>query len=125
MATQLLMVGLGGAIGAIARYGLSGWVQRSVDTFPLGTLTVNVLGCLVLGAMMTLVEERSALSPNTRLFLGIGLLGSFTTFSTFGFETLELLRDREYTSALLSVGGNVGVGLVAVVLGRTIVRASF
>ena len=125
MVQQLFVVGLGGALGAMARYGLSGWVQRQAGTFPLGTMVVNVVGCLILGAMMTLVEDRPALSPNTRLFVGIGLLGSFTTFSTFGFETFELLREREHWLALASVAGNLGIGLAAVVLGRTIIRAAF
>ena len=73
---------------------------------------------------MTLVEDRPALSANARLFLGIGLLGSFTTFSTFGFETFELLRDREHLLALLSVTGNLVVGILAVVAGRALVRAA-
>lgn len=121
---QILAVGLGGAVGAIARYLLSALVQRPGWTFPIGTLFVNVIGCLVLGALMTLFAERESTSVQTRLFLTVGLLGSFTTFSTFGFETFVLVRDREVGLAIASVAANVAVGLGAVLLGRALVRAA-
>ena len=109
--------------GAIARYLLSGAAQRwHGGTLPLGTLTVNVLGCLVIGASLALVEDRPLLSPNQRLFLTIGLLGSFTTFSTFGYETVELLRDAEWRWASLNVAANVVMGVAGVVAGRWAVR---
>lgn len=119
---ELLVVGFGGFLGAIARYSISGWVHRwAGPAFPWGTMAVNVAGCLALGAMMALVEGRGGLSQETRLFVGIGLLGSLTTFSTFGFETLELLRRSELGLALASVGGNLLLGLGAVLLGRVLV----
>ena len=119
---QVLVVGVGGAIGAVARFGVHSWAQRSIESFPLGTLLVNVVGCLILGALMFLVEERPDLSPTLRMFLGVGLLGSFTTFSTFGVETLDLLREREHLWALLSVGGNLFVGLAAAASGRFLAK---
>lgn len=122
--TKLLIIGLGGFVGAIARYGLSGLVHRAFSaSFPYGTLAVNVVGCLLIGAMMYLVEDRTLLSPNMRMFLAVGGLGAFTTFSTFGYETLGLIQNREFWFATLNVGGNVLLGLAAVWLGRTILRA--
>jgi len=121
---KLLCVGLGGFVGAVARYGLSGLVHRGVNTaFPLGTLVVNVAGCLAIGGFMYLIEDRALVSSQWRVLGAIGLLGAFTTFSTFGYETLALLRDRELTMAGLSVAGNVLLGLGAVWLGRTTLRA--
>ena len=120
---ELLAVGVGGFLGAIARYGLSGLVHRHYDgAFPLGTLAVNVLGCFAIGALMTLVEDRQVLSPGTRLFLMIGLLGSMTTFSTLGHETFELLRDSALRLALWNIAGNVLLGIAAVGLGRATVK---
>ena len=116
---ELLVVGVGGFVGAIARYGISGLVHRFYGgPFPLGTLAVNVLGCFVLGGLMTLVEDRQLLAPTTRLFLTIGLLGSLTTFSTLGYETVALLRDAEIRLAAMSFFANGLLGLAAVFLGR-------
>ena len=89
-----------------------------------GTLTVNVLGCFLLGGLMYCVQERAVLSPAVRPFLAIGVAGAFTTFSTFGYETLELVENRELAAALANVGGNVCLGLGAVWLGRTVLRAT-
>lgn len=121
--TKLLAVGLGGFVGALARYGLSELVNRLYQGhFPLGTLVVNLLGCVAIGVCMTLVEERELFSANIRLFLMIGLLGSLTTFSTFGHETFALLRDGRSGVALANVMGSVLLGLAGVLLGRAIVR---
>ena len=90
----LLQVALGGALGAVARHltGL-GAVRIMGAAFPYGTLVVNVAGCFLIGFLLMLSEQRQLFSPTTRLFLTVGILGAFTTFSTFGYETLELLRD--------------------------------
>ncbi len=120
---NLLSVGIGGFLGAIARYGLSGLVHRySEGEFPYGTLVVNVLGCLAIGVLMSLVEDRQLFRPEMRSFLMIGLLGSFTTFSTLGYETFELLRASEFQFAFLNVAANVVLGITAVALGRMAVR---
>jgi CrcB protein len=120
---KVLIVGLGSFLGGMARYGLSGLAQRLLGaSFPFGTLAVNVVGCLLIGGVLHLVEDRSMLQPNARLFVAVGLLGGFTTFSAFGYETIELLRDDELRLALLNVAGNVVLGLAAVWLGRTILR---
>jgi CrcB protein len=120
---ELVLIGLGGFVGAIARYGLSGLVHRYWQTFPAGTLVVNVLGCLVIGALISLVEERQLFAANTRLFLQIGLLGSFTTFSTLGYETFELMQSGDYWLAGINVGANVILGVGAVAVGMIAVRA--
>ena len=122
MITRLLLVGLGGALGAMARYGLSTWVARSFERFPAGSLVVYVLGCLLIGVFMALVEEERFFSQNVRLFATIGLFGGLTTFSTFGHETVELVRDQETKLALLSVALNLVLGIGAVLLGRALAK---
>lgn len=117
-----LAIGTGGFIGAILRYLVSGWVQnwsRSLD-FPYGTLAVNLLGCFIIGLLSYWGEQHNLFSPNTRFFIFIGLLGAFTTFSTFGNETITLLRARDELLALLNVGAHILLGLLAVWLGRVL-----
>jgi len=92
-------------------------------TFPVGTLAVNALGCLAIGVIMFLVDQRQSLSPDARVFVTIGVLGSFTTFSTFGYETIELLRHGALRAATGNVAGNLLIGLVAVVAGWNLARA--
>ena len=113
--SQSLLVGAGGFVGAILRFGVSGWVQRlaGFSGFPYGTLTVNVAGCLAIGLLAGLAESRQVLTPEARLLLLIGVLGSFTTFSTFGYETLGLLRDGAVLRATANVTLQVGLGLGA------------
>lgn len=121
---KLLIVGAGGFLGAISRYLLSGFVHRHVPgAFPIGTLCVNLLGCFLIGALMTLVLDRKLFTPETRLMIGVGVIGSLTTFSTLGYETVELLRSGESKLALLSVAANVVLGVAGVILGRFAVKA--
>jgi CrcB protein len=116
--SQFFVVGVGGCLGAIARYWLSGLVQRySNGEFPFGTLAVNVIGCLAIGYVIGLVEYRQLLGPNLRLFLIVGVLGGFTTFSAFGYETFALLRDSQHWLALANVAANTVTGIIAVVVG--------
>lgn len=116
---QIVIVGLGGFAGSILRYLLSGWVQRLADTplFPYGTLSVNVLGCLAIGLLGGWADNAGLLSPAGRLFLLIGVLGGFTTFSTFGYETMAMLRDKAMVGAFLYVGLHLLLGFAAVALG--------
>jgi CrcB protein len=119
--TNILLVGIGGFLGSVARYLASGYVQqisKSVD-FPYGTLAVNLLGCLVIGFLSQLAESRGLFTGEARLFAVTGFLGGFTTFSSFGNETLNLMRDSQMTNALANIGANVVIGLFAVWLGRT------
>jgi fluoride exporter len=121
---RILVIGLGGFLGAVARYAVAGVVQqRSGALYPAGTLAVNLVGCALLGALFGLVEARPALGPGTRAFLAIGFLGSFTTFSTFGFETLELVRIGAPRLALGNIVANVVGGLGVLWLARAAVRA--
>ncbi|HUL43206.1 MAG TPA: fluoride efflux transporter CrcB [Bacteroidota bacterium] len=109
---------LGGGIGAVARYWLQGFVYRHVSgIFPYGTLVVNFLGCFVIGVLMTGMEERFVMNPTLRIFLTIGILGGFTTFSSFSYETIALLREGEFLLGLANVGASVAVCLAATYLG--------
>ncbi len=121
---KLLLVGLGGFVGSILRYSVSGTAHRmtAMVTFPIGTFTVNALGCLAIGFLSGLAEAREVISPQTRLFLMIGLLGGFTTFSAFGYETFALARDAERLPALVNVLASVILGLGAVWLGQILAR---
>ena len=119
----LAYVALGGALGALARYGISGWVyDRMGENFPWGTLVVNVVGCLALGLVIRWLQV-SALSPEVRPFLTIGVLGAFTTFSTFSYETVALLQDGQWFRAGLYMGGSVALGLIAMVAGMALATA--
>ena len=116
---KLVVIALGGAIGALARYGLGGLVQQSLKTasFPAGTLVVNLTGCLLIGFGGGLIESRQMFSPDVRAFVFIGFLGSFTTFSTFGLESFNLARDGQWLLAGANIGLSVIVGLAAVLAG--------
>lgn len=116
--TKLIALAIAGALGTLARYWLSGFVHRHVrETFPSGTLVVNILGCFLIGLVMCLVREQQVFGPETRVVIVVGLLGGFTTFSAFGYETVELIRGGEFLLAGGNVFGNVVVGLLAVWLG--------
>jgi CrcB protein len=120
---KLFLIGLGGLIGALLRYSVSGLVQnwsKSIS-FPYGTLAVNLLGCFTIGALSQLAETRGVLSPEVRSFVFIGLLGAFTTYSTFGNETINLMMDGENLLSLANIGLHLFLGLGAVWLGRVIV----
>jgi CrcB protein len=113
---------MGGAVGSVCRYLLGTWVQavsNSID-FPYGTLTVNLIGCFAIGFLAQLAEARGIFTPESRALVFIGLLGGFTTFSSFGNDTLNLLRDGETFNALANIGANVIVGLSLVWLGRLV-----
>ena len=114
-----LLVGVGGFLGALARWGLTLLSQRVLgEGFPAGTLICNLLGCFLIGGVLALLEGGEHLSAHARLFLVTGLLGSLTTFSTFGAETLELAQGSEWGKAAGYLFGNVVIGLAAVALGR-------
>jgi CrcB protein len=114
-----LLIFLGAGLGGVFRYLMSPAVQRLCNgwIFPLGTLSVNVLGCFIIGFLAYLSESRGTLQGDTRLFLFIGVLGGFTTFSSFGYETMQLLREGENLLALANILLQVVVGLAAVWLG--------
>jgi CrcB protein len=105
---KYLFVGVGGMVGSICRYGLSGLLYRMMgDRFPYGTFAVNIVGCFAIGLLMSLFEERWLVPPNLRLFLTIGILGGFTTFSTFSYETVEMLKGGNFFLASLNIVGSL------------------
>lgn len=114
-------VGAGGFLGAILRYYVSGWIQNGWVTFPMGTLGVNFLGSFFLSLVMYLAEWRGWFSEEVRIFLTIGVLGAFTTMSTFGYESFRLLEQQETLLFCANVFGSVGLALLGVYLGRAVV----
>ena len=119
----LLVIGLGGAFGAVSRYVASGWVQTFTGGFfPWGTMTVNVGGSLALGFLMIWFQS-TASSPELRDLVTVGFLGSFTTFSTFSYETAAMLRDGEWWRAGGYTAGSVALGLMAVAAGAFLAAA--
>ena len=122
---DLLLVGTGGFLGSVARFYLSGWAMQSHGgRFPVGTLVVNVVGCLLIGLLTGLAENANLLSPASRLFLLTGLIGGFTTYSAFAYETYHLGREHLLTAALANVALQILLGLVAVILGSRIALAT-
>ena len=121
---QYLFTALGGAIGATLRYGIGRWAQDFLGQpgFPYGTLLINVSGCMVFGFIMGLLDEGYAITPEQRTFLLVGILGGYTTFSTFGFETYAFLRDGQVLPALLNVGLQVVIGIIGVWVGLMAAR---
>lgn len=120
---QILSVALGGALGAVSRYYLGNVISRSIgSSLPYGTFVINVVGCFFMGLLMTLIIERNILPAAWRLFLCVGFLGGFTTFSSFGYETLMLLQESRYFEALAYIGGSMALGLIAAALGVALAK---
>lgn len=118
----VLLIGAGGFIGSSLRYLISLFFQSKVlTTFPFGTFAVNILGCFLIGAVYAL-SDRGDLGAEWRLFLATGILGGFTTFSSFSNETVSMMRDAQYGSALLYVGTSVILGLLATFLGIFLIK---
>ena len=123
---NMVLLGLAGGVGTLARYGLTGFVYRLArQTFPFGTLSVNLVGCLLLGVVMHLVRHHPAVGPETRTVIGVGLLGGFTTFSAFGYETLELLQGGSPLLAGANVTANVVLGTAAAWAGLLVGKLLF
>ena len=121
---RFFLVALGGLVGCIARYWLSGIVQRLGDHgFPSGTLAVNIVGSLVIGIVMTLSLERGLVDDRLRILLTTGFCGGFTTMSTFSYETFALLQDGEHLLAVANTGVTFAACLGAVWLGSVVARA--
>lgn len=115
---NLIFMALAGGAGALCRYGLGGVVQRLAgDRFPMGTLAVNLLGCLLFGLVWGWLEGRGGFSPQTRVVVLTGFMGAFTTFSTFAFETANLLQNGQWLAAVLNVAVQSVLGVVLVIIG--------
>ncbi len=119
--TLWLLIGIGGFIGAILRYWISGWIQSGFIVFPLGTLGVNFIGSFFLSLLMYLSEYRGFFDEEVRIFLSIGVFGAFTTMSTFSYETFKLLEQREILLLSLNITGTVMLTLLAIYLGKLLV----
>ncbi|MFQ5628762.1 MAG: fluoride efflux transporter CrcB [bacterium] len=120
---KLFLIGAGGFFGAVFRYLLSGAVHQIIPAragFPYGTVVVNIFGCLLIGLFSGLTETRQLFTPEARLVIFIGLLGGFTTFSTFGYESFSMMRDGELAAFLVNVFFHLFFGLAAVWLGHVL-----
>lgn len=120
---KVLLIGLAGLVGTIGRYALSGVVARRFgETFPAGTMLVNIVGCFLAGLLFYLLQERNLVGPTARTVVMIGFLGGFTTFSSFGLQTFTLLRDGEFWFASLNIIGSNMLGLLMVWAGYTVAK---
>jgi CrcB protein len=119
---MLAYITLGGIVGTLARYALQGWIQArsGLATFPVGTLAINLAGSFAIGFIMRLATGSTLITPEVRAGLTIGFCGAFTTMSTFGYETVNLLADGEYWHAGLYLGGTVAGCLGAVIAGMAL-----
>ncbi|MDQ1253312.1 MAG: fluoride exporter [Euryarchaeota archaeon] len=116
----ILLIGIGGFIGSILRYILGGWIQNSFVNFPVGTLAINTIGSFFLGLIMYHSEYQGFFSNETRIFLTIGILGAFTTLSTFGYESFRLIDDSKLTLMAINVVSTVLFSMLAVYLGKIV-----
>ena len=123
MLVAYLWVALGGALGAVSRHALAGWISERFGAGPLGIFVVNVSGAFLIGFVMALTDERVSLSPDTRRFVTVGILGGYTTFSTWMFETHQLAEAGDITRAVLNITGSTLAGLLAVWIGVIAGRA--
>lgn len=120
---ELIVVAVGGGLGASTRYLVSLWAANKFGaSFPYGTLIVNIVGCFIIGAFMTAATERFVVSPYWRLLITVGFVGGLTTFSSFSFETLTLLGEGAHLSAMTNLLANVIIGFFATWMGILFVR---
>jgi CrcB protein len=119
---NILFVAVGGAFGSVARYLVGTWVQSAGKNigFPYGTLAVNLLGCFIIGLLSFYGDAHGGYSDEARAFIFIGVLGGFTTFSSFGNDTINLFRQDLVLNAFANIGANVIIGLIAVSVGRLV-----
>lgn len=124
MDRNLILVGVGGFLGSVSRYLVTVLLARQfTSSFPLGTLTVNVVGCFLIGILFALSEKGNLLTPEWRIFLTTGFCGGFTTFSTFSYESIRLLQDGEILYLSLNVALSVIVGFAATYLGMFFIKS--
>lgn len=122
--TRFLLISLGAVLGANARYWLGGWAAEKFGAaFPYGTLIINLTGSFVLGLFVTLVTDRFLVDPNWRLLIAIGFLGSYTTFSTYTYESVNLILSGQPGLGLLNLFGSSILGALAAVAGIVLARA--
>lgn len=123
MVKSLIIIGAGGFVGSIARYLTSKYIQDNLSfSFPVGTLIVNISGCFILGVIYGLMERGEILSQESRLFLTIGFCGGFTTFSSFAFENVLILRDGNFMQSALYISLSVFAGILSLYIGSIIAK---
>lgn len=116
--TKLLLIAVGGGVGSLLRYLVAGWAQKLAGgTFPFGTLLVNISGCLLIGFLTAALTGRSLMSEEYRIGILVGVLGGYTTFSTFGHETFALLNDGQFVAAVVNIVVSVVLSVAAVWIG--------
>ena len=121
MIRTILLIGIGGFLGSVFRFLVGQGLHRLFDTiFPIGTMTVNILGSFIIGVIYSLAERDNLISPEVRMFVAVGFCGGFTTFSSFAFDKLNLLKDSGFLYLFMYLGGSVFLGLLAVYLGTQI-----
>lgn len=121
---EIVGVAVGGALGAVSRFLLGNYISKvSGSSLPLGTFAINMIGCFVMGFLMTLIVERQLLSAAWRLLLCVGFLGGFTTFSSFGYEGLTLLTEGRLLAALVYTFGSVGAGIISAGVGALLAKS--
>lgn len=121
---DIMGVMLGAAVGGGARYVLGGWIaERWGASFPWHTLAINLVGAFLLGMLMALSAERSLIAPQLRLFIGVGILGGFTTFSTLSYESIALIEQGMFVQGATNMFGSAVLGLGAVLAGLLVGRA--
>lgn len=119
----IILVAIGGSIGSVLRYLISKWAAEKIDfTLPYGTFIVNIVGCFIIGFFMTMVTERVVVSPYWRLFVTVGFVGGLTTFSSFSYESIQLLLQSNFFQGFCNIGGNIIIGLFATWLGISVAR---
>jgi fluoride exporter len=118
---KYILVGIGGFLGSILRFWMAVYIgQRMGTRFPYGTFIINVSGSFLIGMVMTILTERTHLSPNLRYLVPIGFIGGYTTFSTFEYETLRAVQDGQFTISLVNIALSVAVGFLMVWLGAMV-----
>lgn len=121
---KVILVGVGGFIGANVRYWLSAWIDQNFGLrFPLGTFIINLTGSLILGFVATLAVERALIDPRWRLAIAVGFVGAYTTFSTFTYESIKLIESGSYGLAALNVVASAILGLIGAAIGMVLARA--
>ena len=122
MGREIILVAIGGGLGAVGRYAVGGWLGRGDSAFPWHTLAINVTGALLIGVLMGASTDRALIGPDWRLFLGTGVLGGYTTFSTLAYETVRLMEQGFLVPAALNMFGTGVAGIVAAVVGMLLGR---
>lgn len=126
MLRTIFIVGAGGFIGSVMRYLVQLWVERGMSsTFPWGTFVANIAGSFIIGVVFALAQKGNLMNAEWRLFMAVGICGGFTTFSSFAYNNLTMLKDGLYGQFIWNVGGSLFFGLLAVYLGMLAVRAIF